>query len=62
METNHTVEELVRENMRLRKIKAAAKKVIAFTGSSHHDDCDTQWTYKPCNCGITELAESLEEK
>lgn len=60
METNHTVEELVRENIRLRKIEAAAKKVIAFD-SDHRDACATQWTYKPCDCGITELSEALEE-
>ena len=45
---------------RLKKIEAAAIKVVAFHGTTyHHEDCATQWNDKPCDCGLIELAELL---
>ena len=59
MEQILAVEALVRENMRLRKIEAAAIKVSAFMHGYHHSTCDAEWGNKPCDCGFIELAESL---
>ncbi len=74
METSSTLEAIVRENMRLRKIEAAAKTFAenfdCADGSAHESDCgiiphlryDGAAIDSDCTCGLIALQNALEGK